>query len=204
MPPAPAAVAALLFALLAGCTSPPSRFYTLSATQSPAAPPSPLTIAVGPVSIPAAVDRPEMVVTSGPNQVSLQEFERWASPLDDEIARVVAENLSTLLGAPRVTQADQGTNRDAAYRVAIEVQRFDSNPGQGTALSAVWTVRRATDDRNQGGRTDARVPASGPGFDAVAAAHSRALAQLSQDIAAAVQALERQPIPAPPLPLPER
>ena len=41
--------------LAAGCASPPSRFYTLSATPAPAAPTSDLSVAVGAVSVPAAV-----------------------------------------------------------------------------------------------------------------------------------------------------
>lgn len=191
--PTPRPLLLLLGALLAGCASPPSRFYTLNATASPGAAASQVSIAVGPVVIPAAVDRPEIVVTDGPNQVSLQEFDRWASPLDDEIARVVAEDLSALLGAARVTSSEQGVAREATYRVAIEVQRFDSMPGRGADLTAVWNLRRAADNRTQAGRTSAQVSARGPGFDALAAAHSEALARLSQDIADAVLALERLP-----------
>ena len=71
-----------LAAVAAGCgSSPPSRFYTLSGTTAAAAAPSNLSIAVGPVTIPGAVDRPQMVVTTGANQVELDEFNRWAAPL---------------------------------------------------------------------------------------------------------------------------
>jgi hypothetical protein len=38
------------------------------------------------------------------------------------------------------------------------------------------------------GRTVAREPAQGDGFDALAAAHSRALAKVSSDIATAIRA----------------
>ena len=55
---------------------------------------------VGPVSVPAVVDRPQIVVTTGPNQVRLDEFNQWASPLQNNIARVVAENLVAMLGTP--------------------------------------------------------------------------------------------------------
>ncbi|HZO08895.1 MAG TPA: hypothetical protein VFC77_05925, partial [Myxococcota bacterium] len=57
-------LAALLATSLAGCgTTAPSSFYTLdsSATQADGAPVA-VAIMVGPVSIPAAVDRPEFVV----------------------------------------------------------------------------------------------------------------------------------------------
>jgi uncharacterized protein len=103
---AAAAVLCFLVSLTAGCGSAPSsRFYTLSAGAAPAATPSSLSVAVGPVSIPAVVDRPQIVVTTGPNQVRLEEFNRWASPLQNGIARVVAENLVAMLGTPRINLA---------------------------------------------------------------------------------------------------
>ena len=62
-----------LTAVVAGCGSTPtSRFYSLSAATEPTAPSSNLSIAVGPVSVPAVVDRPQIVVNVGPNQVRLE------------------------------------------------------------------------------------------------------------------------------------
>jgi uncharacterized lipoprotein YmbA len=178
-----------LSVLLAGCASPASRFYTLSATAAPGNQASDLSVAVGPVSVPAAVDRPELVATTGPNQVRLEEFDRWASPLQDEIARVVAENLVALLGTPQVTQSPQTLSGDAGYRAVIEVQKFESIPGESVTLEAVWTVRRVKDDRSRTGRTRVREAVPQKGYDAVAAAHSRSLARLSADIADALLAL---------------
>jgi uncharacterized protein len=188
------AIAALCIfvALTAGCGSTPaSRFYTLSAATAPTTTTSNLSIAVGPVSVPAVVDRPQIVVTTGPNQVRLEEFNRWASPLQNSIARVVAENLVVMLGTPRVILFSQTLGVDADYRAAIEVQRFESAPGEAATLDAVWTVSRTKDGKSQTGRTTVREAASDKGYDALAAAHSRGLARLSREIADAVRALER-------------
>lgn len=179
-----------LVLVAAGCASPASRYYTLSAAIAPAAASSDLSVAVGPVSVPAAVDRPQIVVTTGPNQVWLDEFNRWASPLQSNIARVVAENLIALLGTPRVTLSPQTVSADADYRAAIEVQRFESALGKAATLDALWTVRRTKDGKSQAGRTTVREPASETGYDALASAHSRAVARLSRDIAEAVRALD--------------
>jgi len=183
------AAVSFLVVLAAGCASPASRFYTLSATTMPAAASSDVSIAVGPVSVPAIVDRPEIVVTTSPNQVRLEEFNRWAAPLQNSIARVVAENLVALLGAPRVMLSSQSLSADADYRAAIEVQRFESAPGEAITLDAVWTVSRIKDGKSQTGRTTLREVTQGNGYDALAAAHSRALARLSQSIADAVRAI---------------
>lgn len=193
-----ASVAVLCAAAIgAGCTSPASHFYTLSQTATSAATAaaaSPnLSLVVGPVSMPAAVDLPQIVVSTGPNQVMLDEFNRWASPLQDNVSRVVAENLAAILGTSHVSLFQTSLYANADYRVAIEIQGFDSALGEAATLNAVWTVRRTKDGKTQAGRTTIREPLSEKGYDALAAGHSRALGRMSQDIADAVLALERAP-----------
>jgi uncharacterized protein len=178
--------------LAAGCgSSPPSHFYTLSGTTPPPGPSSNLSVSVGPITIPAAVDRPQMVVSMSANQVELDEFNRWASPLGNNISRVVAMNLVALLGTPNVTLFPQMLAANSDFRVAVEVQRFDSTPGESAVLDAVWTVRRAKDGKTDTGRTTVRETVTEKSIDALVAAHSRAIARLSQDVAAAVQELGR-------------
>jgi len=178
--------------LAAACgTSPPSRFYTLSATATPTAASSTLVVAVGPVTVPAMVDRPEFVVNTGPNEVRLDDFNRWASPLQDNLSRAVAEDLVAILGTPRVILFPQPLATDPDYRVAIEVRTFESAPGNSAALDAVWTIRRSKDGKTQTGRTSVREKVADSGYEALAAAHSRAVARLGQDIADAILALQR-------------
>ncbi len=175
--------------LMSGCaTTPASRFYTLSAASTPGTTSSNLSVTVGPVSVPAAVDRPEIVVDTSANEVWLDEFNRWAAPLQEDLSRVIAENLMGMLGTSRVTRFPQTLSTDGDYRVAIEVQRFESEPGKAATLHAVWIVRRAMDGRVQTGRTSVRETVHGNSYDALAAAHSRAAARLSQDIADALRA----------------
>jgi len=181
-----------LGALIGGCVSTPeSRFFTLNATINHAVESSSLSVVVGPVSVPAAVDRPQIVVNTGPNQVRVDDFNRWASPLQSNISRVVADNLVSILGTPRVTVFPQTLSASADYQAAVDVQSFGSALGEAATLDAVWTVRRVKDGKLQTGRTTVREPASWRGYDALAAAHSRAVARLSQDIAGAVRALDR-------------
>jgi uncharacterized protein len=181
----------LLFALVAGtgCASPRSNFYTLNSAAKPVTTGAAYSVAVGPVSVPAAVDRPQIVVRLAPNQVSIDEFHRWVSPLPDAIARVVAENLAAMLGTPHVTVFTQPTAAGAGYRVLIDVLRFESAPGEAASLDAVWTVRSTKDGTTRSGRTTASEPVPDREYAALAAAHSRALGRLSADLAGAIQAL---------------
>ena len=150
-------------------------------------------VMVGPVSVPASVDQPEFVVQVAPNRVEVDEFNRWAAPLNDGIAQAVAGDLVKLLGTPDVASAPMA-NFDPAYRVTIDVQRFDSVQGQSALVDAVWIVHKTAGGETRSGRTAAREAVQGDGFDALAAAHSRALARLSGDIAGAIRAeAEDQP-----------
>jgi uncharacterized lipoprotein YmbA len=187
-----ASTACALVGFLAGCASTPARLYTLSAAATTAAGQqdpnlSKLAISVGPVSIPAIVDLQQIVVRSGANQVSLDEFNRWASPLRNNISLVVAANLSSILGTSRTSA---GFSPDADYRVAIDIQAFDSALGDAATLSALWTVRRVKDGKTETGRTLDRESFSEKSYGALAAAHSQALNRLSVDIAEAIRALE--------------
>ena len=188
---AAAALACLFAVLAAGCSSPPAKFYTLSATATPASTSSRLSIVVGPVAVPPVIDRPQIVVTTGANQVTIDEFNRWASSVQDNLARVVAENLAAILGTARVTQYQSALGVDAEYRVQIDVRNFESAPGKYASLDAVWTVRRLKDGKTETGRTGVREPVDGDGFEALAAAHSRGIAKMSQEIADAVLMLAR-------------
>src|SRR5438093_5339771 len=194
---APVLLLGLAAAAGSGCrASAPARFYTLDATATAdgGAPAGNYAVAVGPVSIPPLVDRPQFVVQVAPNRIALEEFNRWASPLDDNIARTVAGNLSVLLGTPRVATGPLVPNLGPAYRVAIDVQRFESVPGETVLVDAVWAVRKPAGRDARSGRTIARETVAGAGFDALAAAHSRALAKVSADIAAGIRAeADRKP-----------
>jgi uncharacterized protein len=182
---------ALVATLAAACgVSATAHFYTLSSTAaSDGAPAASYAIAVGPVTVPGYADRPQFVVQAGPNRVELKEFERWATPLDEAIARVVAGDLATLLGTTEVATVPLPTGFAPAYQAAIDVQRFESTPGQGVLLEAVWVARRTAGGEPRMGRTVASDSAGGEGFETLAAAHSRALAKVSADIAAAIRAL---------------
>ncbi len=183
---------ALAAVVAVGCSTTPSKFYSLSSTSAAdGTPPTAVAVMVGPVTIPASVDQPEFVVQVAANRVQVDEFNRWVAPLGDAIARAVAGDLVVLLGTPDVA-SNQLANFVPDYRVTIDVQRFESVPGSAATLEAVWTVRKTVGGEIRSGRTVAREPVQGQSYDALAAAHSQALAQMSTDIAAAIRAEAEQ------------
>ena len=62
-------------------------------------------------------------------------------------------------------------------------------PGEAATLEALWVVRRMKDGKAERGRTTVRQSVSEKDYAALAAAHSQAIARLSQEIADAVRVL---------------
>lgn len=184
----------VVLALVTGCaTSPSSQFYTLSPVQGvelrPAVksvePAKPLAIAIGLVTVPELIDRPQIVSTVDENRVSIDEFARWADPLKSQIPRVLAADLTQLIPGSIVSVYPQRVD-DKAYRVSVDVQSFDSSTDGTVMLAVIWSVRAPQRGEPVAGRTFVREAVSGPGYDARVNAYSRALASVARDIAVAM------------------
>lgn len=192
----PTALTLLALALTACGSSPKTHFYTLASGAVPAEAARNATqysVAVGPVTLPDMVDRPQLVVRVAANQVTLLDQHRWAEPLKSEIPRVIAGNLAQLLGITRVSADPRGAGGDAEYRVRVDIQRFESTPGESATLEALWSVQRAAGGETRSGRSLLRMPTDGSGYDAVAAAHARAVGRLSEELAAVIRAMHAVP-----------
>jgi uncharacterized lipoprotein YmbA len=186
----------VLSALLAaaGCGSSPKRnFYTLQPPPSaslrslPGGPARP-AIVVGPVTLPDVVDRSQLVVRTGDNRLEISDVHRWAEPLKSEVAAVLAADLSRELGGAQVSVQGQGTAGEPDIRVAVDVLRFESVLGSSAAMEAVWVVRRKdAADQPVRGRSMAHEAVQGDGYEALVAAHTRALSRIGRDIAAAIR-----------------
>lgn len=186
-----ALVAALALAqFAAGCASPPpERFYRLAVAPAAAAPATAgdgPVVTVGAVTLPALVDRPQIVTLAAGSRVEVSEAHRWAEPLRFALGRVVAEQLAAALGTPLVYAYPQLAVADPAFRVTLNVQRFDATRGVAVDDELLWTVRRVADGQLRSGRSNGRAVPVDASYDALAAAHVEALAAVSGDIARAI------------------
>lgn len=178
-------------AIVTGCgTTPDPVFYTLNAPASAPAKSSSISVIVGPVTLPAVVDRPQLVTSSGENQVELHEFHRWAQPLRTEIPRVVAAQLGRQLGTAHSGIYSDVAINDPDYRVLIDVQRFDLRRGESATVEALWTVRSRSGG-TRAGHTLAEERTADASYDAMITAQRRALGALSRDIAGSIETLQR-------------
>ena len=180
------------FALTTGCASPVAlSHYTLSSHsirdgKAPQSEASTQSIGVGPITLPDMVDRPQLVLRTSEHRIVLAEAHRWAGPLRTEIARVLAENLAALLGYRSVSFYPQRGAEHADMRVSLDVQRFESILGKTATIAAIWTVSWANGTQRTESASVQETVAD-ESYEALVAAHSRALLTISQAIASAIQ-----------------
>jgi uncharacterized protein len=192
-----AAISLLSLLLLYGCSvSRPPNYYILHSLQSEAPGAvkveggNDLTIGVGPVNIPEYLDRPQMATRSTPNSLRYAEFDKWAESLGKDLTRVLAENLSILLSTDRVVVFPWPGSMHVTYQVAVDLAKLDYTPDGKVTLIAAWGILG-----NDGQklltmkRSRLTVPVQSTGYEAIAAAQSRAVEDMSREIAAAIRSL---------------
>jgi uncharacterized protein len=176
--------------LLVACLGPrsdPSAFFLLSSPPADApGGPVAVSVGVGPVTLPGYLGRPQIVTRISEDEIALAEADRWAEPLADNLVRTLEENLAKLLPGSSYVGYPWYAADAPQYSVALDVRRFEADAGGAVALEATWTLSR--DGTQVDGRA-ARIVEQADRSDraAAVAAHSRALAALSGEIAAAVR-----------------
>ena len=194
---AAAASYALLAAAVGGCAnSPPSDFFVLTpmteAVELPSGPPpgEGFSLGIGPVKIPDYLNRAQIVTRAGPNRLDVNEFNRWGGSFATNLASVLAQNLSAILGTDDVFIFPADEAMDPRYRVVLSILQFDGALGENVVLDARWTItgpRRS--NQLDTGRSVVRQATSSNTYEAYVAAQSQALETLSRELAAKIKQL---------------
>jgi uncharacterized lipoprotein YmbA len=192
----PAALPVVLLLSACATVSRSSDFYTLSSQAAPGGmQASVLTgcrdavIGIGPVVWPSYLNRPQIVTRLSANRISFDEFHRWAGPLEDDFQRVLIDDLSKLLQTDYVIKYPGRLSYKPRFRVQLHIDQFDGRPGEAVTLKAAWVVVDEGSGKDAALHSaDLRVPTTGDGYEAMVAAASEAVAELSRRIAAELSA----------------
>ncbi len=192
----------LAAAALGGCLSlkrtPEARFFTLRSVLEPAEA-APVATRPGsqvgllPVLVPGHLERPQLVTWAGPGELRIDEYLRWAEPLDEGIARTLAEDLDALLPAHPVIRSPWPAPVVPFCRVRVELRVFGPQESGAVVLEGRWAVLPTGEGRSFVHRSTSlrrQLPANAGGDPAAGVeAMSALLADLAREIAAAVAAL---------------
>jgi uncharacterized protein len=133
-----------------GCTSAPVRYYTLTSPPDKTVPAAQTTLAIDVrvIHTPPQLNRSELMVRTGPSEVTLLENEQWASPVSDEIKEAVRLELQRRLG--RTTGWHPAFAR---LTLDIDVQQLEAELGQYALLEASWSATLSATSQRSGLRT---------------------------------------------------
>jgi uncharacterized protein len=178
---------------LGACASTPSRFYilnTLPASETgPAAAARGPVVGVGPITFPKYLDRPQILSRAGRNQLALGEFDRWAEPLQENVSRVLAENLALLIPTDQVLLNPWPGSATLDYQVQVDVRQFDGWLGGESTLLARWSLLDRAEHELVSQKAHLQVPTGARDYDAMVGALNQLLETLSRDIATAIRRL---------------
>ena len=180
--------------LLGGCAaSPQVRYFTLQGPVAEACVAmlsDPATAArsvqLARLTVPDAVDRPQLVSRSGDNTLNVNEYARWAEPLKSAMAGALAVDLSQALGCAPVLLRSSDQD-DTAWSLNVEVRRFEAGAGPVVVLDAWWTLRGHAKGQVFSRRSVLQEPVAGTTLEAMVAAQYRAVGSLARDIARQVK-----------------
>jgi len=177
--------------LLAGCMGKPTRpaeFYVLSTTPgtpvSGTSAEAPLSLGLGPLTMPEIYDRPQIVTRGDANQIVLAEFDRWGGDLNKDLGRTLARNLMSRLNTDSIVPYPWSSRYAPDFQVTVRVFRFDGVPGENAVFEGIWRVLDAARGCELAAdRFTITEKTGGEGYPALVSAMSRAVATLSQAIA---------------------
>jgi uncharacterized lipoprotein YmbA len=189
------AAVALLLAGCAGVTD-PTRYYVLSSTPatpgaatSSAAASSGVGVGVGPILVPAYLNRAQIVTRGASDEVDISTYHRWAEPLENGIAQALANDLATQIGSERIAVFPWRGRvvQTLDYQVTVVVLRFEGSPGRRVTLDARWRLVGRDGNELALKRTTIDEPVNGEGYQPLIHGMSRVLGALAREIAVEIR-----------------
>jgi len=177
----------LAAASLAACRSPDPTLYTLVPVSGTANAAPGGAVALARMDVAHYLDRPQIVRRHDEYALETDDTQRWAEPLDEMMPRVLVAELTERLPHMRIAQSSSGMLGEADTNLAVSIERFDTDPDGTVVLDARWSVQGKGGD----GPLDSveiRQRAASGDTDALVAAMSRCLAELSDRLAASLAA----------------
>jgi len=179
-------------ALLTACASTPTNFYTLEAQSRPPVATSTSSvkktlIGIGPLTLPALLDRKGIVTRAENNSVQIAEFDQWAAPLQNNVIAVLSKNVAALQPDAIVRAYPWSVYGNVDYRVIIDITRFDTQLGKSANLEASWAIMEEKNHTIVGnGQTKLQQPLNDPSYNSAAQGLSKLLSDLSQQLSMAL------------------
>jgi len=192
----------ILFIFLGGClgkgTQKPTEYYLLqplnsSMEEQGVAAGEGIVLGVGPVRARDYLNRPQIVTRTSTNEITIHDFHYWGEPLSTNLTAILAQNLSVFLSTDRIIIFPYRSKQELPleYQVAVDVIRFDGEPGvEATLLAQYYILEFKENEKKQIVTRQASFskPLADKSFETLVAAMSELVADLSREIAEEIKA----------------
>ena len=184
------ALMGLCLVLVSGCLgrSPDVEHFVL-ASQGPAkvgeAGTTAPAVLVGPVRLPAYLDRPQVARLGAGGSIALDEYTRWLGGFEENFLRAVSFEVARQTGSSRVVTHPSKAPFDFDAKVRLHVDDLVVVEGTSLRVRIRWSISRAGSPDGLHVFEEDRPLANGSNASIVAA-HDAALAELGRRIAEAV------------------
>lgn len=168
--------------LLAACGG-TTTYYRLNSDGPVPVRTAGLFVAIGPVTLPGYIDRPELVFQSGTNQFQVPTTAVWTGTLHDNVVQTLRDDVGRRLDSGNVVAFPAPSGTPVRYQVEVNVAQFHAISGTNAILDVSWRVVEPssgrTISRHNGSYSE---PIAGDGYDAVVKAESGLVGQLADGI----------------------
>jgi uncharacterized lipoprotein YmbA len=174
--------------LAAACASSPDHFYTLNTLpDGERGPLSTPTVHVRlNVTIPALVDRAEMVLSTSRNGIVILDHERWAVPLSDHVSQTLAGDIEKR--RPDILIGDRGFDQGSPpVTMKVDIVKMSAQRGGLARIEARWRIVDGSAAMDELGNAAFEAPLGGDDTASVAHAYSQALSALAERLAGDVR-----------------
>ncbi|MHB8476112.1 MAG: PqiC family protein [Steroidobacteraceae bacterium] len=136
------------------------------------------------VSLPSLVDRPEMVLNTAADAVTVLEHERWAASLTDLAAQTLARDLERRRADLLVTGPGLSRPGGPPLKVTVEVVQMTARRGGQVSIDAHWRISDMPAGKETVGGEVFNASVAEEGYAAVALALSDCLGLLADRLIA--------------------
>lgn len=190
----------LFFAIYAfGCgTTPKSHFYLLDSLdypqkgeQSPPADDGRPYVGIKEIRISEYLNQSKILIRKNNSELHYAELHRWAEPLENGVARVLAANISILLNTGRVSVYPWRSSETPDWVVRITINRLDTSSNSVLNMVAHWRITSSINNADSIARTSRiTVDVKNLDYNQIVLAHSSAIAELSREISDAIKSFK--------------
>lgn len=181
-------IAITLIAVGCGGTK-PSRFYKLSAQPVVEEPgEARQVIAIDLSYFPDYLNRPQIVAYASDHEIVVEEYDRWAEPLEENFVQSLLLNISSLRPQDVILAASRVGVNQPDMKVTLRIERFDITADATTTLEASWEIASPSGITRGSAKLEKSVTPAKKGYAQHVAGLSDLVMELAREISAALDA----------------